>query len=328
MSRAWLAAARETGTTIVGLVDLDRERARELADEFQIDKAVIGADLGAVLTEARPDVVFDVVVPAARREVALTALRHGCHILTEKPLAATREDARAIVAAARDAGRVHAVIQNRRFLAEPRRIRRFLDSGVIGAPSSIHCDFFLGPHFGGFREEMHHVLLLDMAIHTFDSARFLVGGTPSGVYCREWDPAGSWYEQGSSAVAVFEMKEGPIFTYRGSWCANGLSTSWESAWRIVGQRGTLTWDGFADIRAEVRTGEREGLFDRTEPVEVPPLDPSDRVGGHLGVMKDFLGAVEAGTAPETRGDDNILSLAMVFGAIESAEACRHVSITI
>ena len=139
------------------------------------------------------------------------------------------------------------------------------------------------------------MLLLDMAIHTFDSARFLVGGTPSGVYCREWDPAGSWYLQGSSAVAVFDMQEGPVFTYRGSWCADGLGTSWESAWRIVGERGSLTWDGHADIRAEVRTGVREGLFDRTEPVDVPPLDPRDRVGGHLGVMQDFLDAIATGS---------------------------------
>ena len=223
MSPAWLEAARETGTKIVGLVDIDRERARQRAEEFGIADAVVGSDLDAVLAETRPDVVFDIVVPSARREVVLTALRHGCHVLTEKPLAATAEDARAIVAAARDAGRVHAVIQNRRFLAEPRRIRRFLGSGAIGTPTSIHCDFFLAPHFGGFREEMRHVLLLDMAIHTFDSARYLVGGTPSDVYCREWDPAGSWYLQGSSAVAVFDMQDGAVFTYRGSWCADGLA---------------------------------------------------------------------------------------------------------
>ncbi len=60
---------------------------------------------------------------------------------------------------------------------------------------------------------------------------------------------------------------------------------------------------------------------------VPPLDPGDRIGGHLGVMQDFLVAVAEGSAPETRGADNILSLAMVFGAIESAETGRHVPIT-
>ena len=117
------------------------------------------------------------------------------------------------------------------------------------------------------------MLLLDMAIHTFDSARFLVDRQPLGVFCREWEPAGSWYRQGSSAAAIFDMSENAVFTYAGSWCADGLRTSWESAWRIVGEKGTLTWDGFADIRAEVRSGGREGLFDNVEPVEVPPLDP-------------------------------------------------------
>ncbi|RWC06862.1 MAG: gfo/Idh/MocA family oxidoreductase, partial [Mesorhizobium sp.] len=66
--------------------------------------------------------------------------------------------------------------------------------------------------------------------------------------------------------------------------------------------------------------------DRTEPLAVPPLDPNDRVGGHLGIIQDFVRAVETGTEPETHGADNIKSLAMVFGAIESAETGRRVAI--
>ena len=75
-------------------------------------------------------------------------------------------------------------------------------------------------------------------------------------------------------------------------------------------------------------GGREGLFDNVAPVEVPPLDPGDRIGGHLGLI---AGVPRRGrgrrTEPETRGADNIQSLAMVFGAIESAETGRHVAIT-
>jgi predicted dehydrogenase len=328
MSKHWLDAARRAdGLAVVGLVDLDAERAQGRAREYELTNAVIGTSLDAVLDQTKPDAVFDVVVPAARREVALSAFAHNCHLLTEKPLADSPENAHAIIAAARRAGRIHAVVQNRRYVANVRRIRRFLDSGAIGAPTSIHADFFVAPHFGGFREEMEHVLLLDMAIHTFDAARYMVAGEPASVYCQEWEPANSWYRQGSSASAVFDFGGGKVFTYAGSWCADGFRTSWESAWRIVAERGSLIWDGYDDLKAEVVASGRDGIIDKTQPIEVPPLDPADRIDGHLGIIQDFMQAVEAGTEPETRGTDNIRSLAMVFGAIESAETGRRVAIT-
>lgn len=327
MSRQWLDAARQIdGLAIVGLVDLDAERAKARAREYDLTRAVIGTSLDAVLDQTRPDAVFDVVVPAARREVAFSAFAHHCHLLTEKPLADSPENARAIVEAARQAGRVHAVVQNRRYVANVRRIRRFLDSGAIGAATSIHAEFFVAPHFGGFREEMAHVLLLDMAIHTFDAARYMVAGEPASVYCQEWEPANSWYRQGSSASAIFDLGGGKRFTYAGSWCAVGFRTSWESTWRIVAERGSLIWDGNDALKAEVVVPGRDGLFDKIEAIEVPPLDPADRIGGHLGIIQDFMRAIETGTEPETRGADNIKSLAMVFGAIESAETGRRVAI--
>lgn len=329
MSKVWLEAARQTeGVAIAGLVDLDVARAEGRAREFGLDGIAVGSDLDAILEKTKPDVVFDVVVPAARHEVAFSAFNHGCHLLTEKPLADSRDHASAIIGAAHRANCRHAVMQNRRYLANVRRIRRFLDSGAIGAPASIHGDFFIAPHFGGFREEMHHILLLDMAIHTFDAARYMVNGEPQSVYCHEWEPKNSWYRQGSSAMAIFDMGRGIIFTYRGSWCADGLRTSWEAGWRIVGETGSLLWDGFDDLRAEATTKVRQGLFDNVEPMIVPPLDPNDRVGGHLGVMRDFIAAVQNGSEPETVGTDNIKSLAMVLGAIESAETGRRVPITI
>jgi predicted dehydrogenase len=327
MSKAWLEAARQINdVTITGLVDLDVDRAHARAREFGLDGVAIGTDLDAILKQTRPDVVFDVVVPSARREVALTAFANSCHLLTEKPLADSLDGARDIITAARAAKRIHAVVQNRRYLADVRRIRRLLESEALGAPTSIHCDFFLAPHFGGFREEMDHVLLVDMAIHTFDAARYMINREPHRVYCHEWDPRESWYRRGSSAVAIFEMSGGVAFTYRGSWCANGLRTSWESEWRIVCERGSVAWDGYDDLQAEVTNGTRDGLFDQVEPIEVPPLDPRDRVGGHLGVMQDFITAVREGCEPETVGTDNAKSLAMVFAATRSAETGSRVDI--
>ena len=97
--------------------------------------------------------------------------------------------------------------------------------------------------------------------------------------------------------------------------------------RIVAERGSLMWDGHDGLKAEVVASGRDGLIDKTQPIDVPPLDPADRIGGHLGIIRDFMHAIETGTEPETRGADNIKSLAMVFGAIESAETGRRVAIT-
>jgi predicted dehydrogenase len=327
MSRRWLdAAARIGGTEIVGLVDIDASRALALAREKGLGSTETGSDLGATLSRTRPDIVFDTVIPEARHDVVLTAFRHGCHVLSEKPMADTIDAARALVRAASDAGRLHAIVQNRRYVEGVRRLRSFLDTGATGAVTSVHTDFFLAPHFGGFREQMRNVLLVDMAIHTFDAARYLIGAEPKAVYCHEANPQGSWYAHGASAFAIFEFANAAAYTYRGSWCAQGLRTSWESSWRIVGDRGTVTWDGHDLFRAERELATGVGILRDAAPLEVPPAPQALRIGGHEGVMRDFLEALDSGVPPETVSSENFKSLAMSFAAVESARLGRRVGV--
>lgn len=326
MSAGWIEAAKQIpNLSIVGFADLDLQRAKAATASWG-KAAETGTDAIAMIDALRPDILFDVAVPTARHALVSYALAQGCHVLTEKPMAETMAQAADLLVRAEAAQRIHAVVQNRRYIASIRRIRRLLMSGVLGKVTSLHCDFFLGPHFGGFREAMRHVLLLDMAIHTFDAARCLSGQDAEAVYCREWNPPGSWFGYDSSAAAIFELSGGAVFTYRGSWVAQGLGTSWESAWRIVGERGSLVWDGHNDIRVEITTPPRAHLFDTAEAVAIPPLDGADRIGGHLGVMHDFIAAVQGGPPPETRAEDNIKSLAMVMAAIHSAESGMRVTV--
>ncbi len=115
MSKAWLEAARKIPElTIVGLADIERERAAQRAAEFALTDVTIARDLRTLLAETRPDLVFDVVVPQARHDVVAAGLAAGCHVLSEKPMAETLEDARDLIARAKAAGRIHAVVQNRR----------------------------------------------------------------------------------------------------------------------------------------------------------------------------------------------------------------------
>jgi predicted dehydrogenase len=322
MSVAWLRAAAEIdGLKIIGLADLDRDRAAARAAEFQLD-VPIESDAVALIERLKPDLVFDVVVPEARRDIVLAAFQRGCHVLSEKPLADTLDHAKELVAAARAAGRVHAVIQNRRYFAGTRRVQRFVASGAIGRVTALHCDFFVGPHFGGFREQMEHVLLIDMAVHTFDMARAIAGATPVAVYCQENNPVNSWFKHGAAANAIFEFADGAVFNYRGSWSAEGLRTSWQGAWRLIGTEGTVVWDGEEDFRAE-RPTSSGGLIRDVEPIAVPPLDPADAIGGHAGVIRDFVVAAREGRELETVSHENIKSLAMCFAAIDSATTGRR-----
>ncbi len=330
MARGWLKALDQRGLAgkveIVGLVDTDVAAAVKLAAEVGLDVPT-GSDLHAMLASTKPDMLFDVVVPNGRRDVVATGLWHGCHVLSEKPMAASLDEARDLVRLARDAKRIHAVVQNRRYIPGVRRIRRMIETGALGELTALHADFFIGAHFGGFRDAMQNVLLLDMAIHTFDAARFMAGSDARAVYCHESNPKGSWYAHGAAANAIFELGSGITFTYRGSWAAEGANTSWESSWRIVGTRGTLLWDGAEKFEAHVVNGYEGFLRPLAELEILPPTDPG-QTHGHASVIEEFIGSIEGARMPETAGADNIKSLSMVFGAIESARTQTRQTIQI
>ena len=171
---------------------------------------------------------------------------------------------------------------------------------------------------------MEHVLLLDMAIHSFDQGRLLSGADPLAVYCHEWNPAGSWYDHDASAHCIFEMSGGLVLNYRGSWCCEGLNTTWECDWRIIGEKGCVKWNGGGEFQAQTvaKTG---SFFSEMETVTVPILDDA-KGGSHGGNIREFVDCVLNGGTPETTAADNIKSLAMVFGAIESADSGRRVAI--
>ncbi len=327
ISRAWLRALPEVpDLKIVGLVDIYEATARERAAEFGLADATIGTDVVAAIEALRPDVVFDCTIPAAHPVVTLAALERGCHVLGEKPLAPSLAEARRMVRAAASSGRTYAVIQNRRYDPNIHRLRAFLRSGVLGRITTVTSDFFLAARFGGFRDHMPHVLLLDMAIHTFDAARFLTEADPQAVYCREWNPTESWFDRDAAAVAHFEFSDGITYTYQGSWVAEGINTSYNASWRIVGTHGSVVWDGETGFQAQLADG-RDGHRSAYRDIPLPPGD-YNLPSGHTGIIKDFIRCIRAGEMPQTICTDNIRSLAMVFGAIESAERGERVAITL
>ncbi len=324
---AWLRPLKERDdVSLTGIVDINRDAAQARADEFAPD-VYVGDNLGDALAELKPDVVFNATIPEAHEEVAVTALEAGCHVLVEKPLAHSMESARRMVAKATECGRQLAVCQNRRFQQTGRRARELIEQGTVGPLHSIYADYFMGIHIGGFRAEMDHALLVDMAIHHFDLARMLTGGKQAkSVYARESNPAGSGFQHGATAEALFTMEDGVHFNYRGSWNAEGACTSWNATWRLVGERGTLVWDGDDGLFYEIPT-RQEGARSVHERYDLSDQSKPTATDLHAQVFDNFFCSLGEGCIPETQAADNIHSLAMVFAAIDSAESGHPVLLT-
>lgn len=330
MSRAWLDTAKQIeGLEIVGLVDLNRDVALDKARLYELDDSVVFSSLKDAIAATKPNVVFDVTIPAAHDAVTIEALKAGCHVLGEKPLAESMDKARSMVAAAKKAGKTYAVMQNRRYDANLLKAVKPLRDGQIGTVEELYGDFFLGAHFGGFRAEMPYPLLIDMAIHTFDVARVLSNADPVAVYCHSFNPGRSWYQGDASATCIYEMRDAQgndiVYTYRGSWCADGKNTSWNTDWRIIGSAGSLLWDGGDKIAGDVvEPTQEQGFIAQFKPVEL--VDVPLEHGGHAGCIRDFIDCIRTGRVPQTHCEDNIKSLAMVFAAIESAEKKQRVEV--
>jgi len=322
MGRAWgQNLDANADVTIGGWVDLRPGVAAQAAHDLGVTMYT-DTDLERALREVCPDFVVDVSSPEAHHRVTLTALAAGVPVLGEKPMAESMEQAREMVAAAERTGKLYMVSQSRRY--DPRiQAYRQLIADRLGLLGILNSDFYIDAHFGGFRDEMSSPLLLDMAIHTFDAARYISGTDPVAVYCEEFNPGWSWYRGDACATAIFEMSNGLRYTYRGSWCSAGQHTSWEADWRAVGAQGTAVWNGHAAPVADVIVAQG-GFHVQTEQHQA--IVDEARPKGIAGALEEFLAALTDGITPMGECHDNIKSLAMVFGAIESARTKQRISI--
>lgn len=301
------------------LVELD-DNARAQAVEDGVPASVCSSTLSdALAAGGEAEVALIVTPPASHRAVALEALAKGLDCLIEKPLADSLEGAREIVAAADRTGRRVAVSQNYRFKRAPRTVKRLLAAGIIGRVEQVGITYAKNPPFVDFRTQMDEPVILDMAIHHLDQVRGVVGLEPARLRARSWNPSWSRFRGNASALIEMETVDGAHVVYTGSWCSNGVETTWDGSWDIQGTRGGIVW---ANNRVEVRFAsvfdtvflpgalERDGVMD----VSLDEVVMEER----LGVLDELAAAMDAGRPSETDGHDNLRSLGLILGALESA----------
>jgi predicted dehydrogenase len=315
MGRAWLNTVEQSpDVELAGIVDLDLAAARAAAAAIGRPDLPVGTGTATLAADVGARAVINVTVPAAHHPVTTEALAAGLPVLGEKPVASTVVQGLSLAAAAELSGQLFMVSQSRRYNRQLFQAKRLAAS--LGSVGIISAEFFKAPHFGGFRDAMYHPLLLDMAIHQFDMARFLLDADPVSVFCEEYNPSWSWYRGDAGASAIFEMTGGERFVFTGSWCSPGQETSWNASWRISGEHGTVLWDG--DNDPTVETVESTGAT-----AAAVSQDPGHEIAGSL---REFVAALRTGITPMGQVHRNIMSLAMVEAAVLSASSGTRVSI--
>ena len=244
-------------------------------------------------------------------------------MLVEKPLAGSLAEAVGVVAHARGRLRAVMVAENYRFYRAERTLRQLLASEKAGRLHWAQCvdrrDQPAGSQ-GTWVKAMDHPFLAEIAVHHFDSFRYLFDRRPASVFAASYNPPGSSYDHEAAATAVVELEGGFPIQYGGSM----LASRYEFALWIEGERGDL-WTDRKRVWWRARGGR---FFLPCKPVPVPKGDelPYPKAGT-VSLLNQFRDAVAQGRVPETSAADNLWTLAMVEASILSHREGRKIAIS-
>ncbi len=173
---AWKNVGRDA--ELVGVADALEDRARLVADTEGIPNAY--GDWERMLADLDLDVVIVCTPNTYHKAQSIAALRAGCHVLCEKPVATCRADAAEMFAAAEKAGRILFVGQSSRFVPQSYAAKEICDAGRLGEMYFAET-FYLRrrgvPTWGQFHMKEHSGggPIYDLGVHALDLLYWLMG---------------------------------------------------------------------------------------------------------------------------------------------------------
>ena len=206
-------AYRIPEAAVSAIADIDADSAWAVARAFGVPH--VAADADEIFADPDIDAVLLCSSTNTHSQLIIQAARAGKHIFCEKPIDHTLEKIDEALSAVESAGVKLQIGFNRRFDASFRRVRTAIETGEIGTPHLLHI-FSRDPGppplsyiavSGG--------MFLDMTIHDFDMARYLIGDEVNEVYCAAGvrvDPAIGEAGDVDTAVIVLRFANGVIGT--------------------------------------------------------------------------------------------------------------------
>lgn len=321
--RHWLDyVAQHSDFTAVACVDVDQKALQGI-------RQVPGQEHGKFFTspeeafaQTQADAVLVTSPSFLHAQHALRALDAGLAVMVEKPFGCNLAEAQTVVERARAAGRPVMVAENFRFFQAERTLRHMLDEGRAGQITGVVCvDRRDQPSHtqGPWVKNMAEPFLTEIAVHHFDSFRYLFNRRPAAIFAASYNPPTSDYDGNAAVNAVIEMDGGMPIQYSGTMVANRYEYS---LW-VQGEKGDL----WTDRRRVWWRPRGKRFFWPVKPVPVPKGDEARYPkAGTVSLLNQFRDAVIKGAIPETSGEDNLWSLAMVETALASVRQGRRVSV--
>jgi len=309
-------AFRVPEAEVAAIADLNREAAQKLAEHCGIPR--VAGSPAEILADPTIDAVVICTPTDTHADLIVQAAQAGKHIFCEKPVSLGLERIDSSLAAVQKAGVKLQVGFNRRFDSNFARVRHAVQSGEIGKPYLMHIVSrdpapppiaYLGPSGG---------LFLDMMIHDFDMARFLLGDEVEEIYAAAGvlvDPAIGEAGDFDTAVVVLHFRSGAIGTIDNS---RKATFGYDQRVEILGSKGKIASENRYPNQVVV-SGEKTVYTDLPLPFFMERYTESFAVE-----MKAFVDAVVNGKPVPVTGADSRVPVVMALAARKSYDEHRPV----
>jgi predicted dehydrogenase len=304
--------------TVTAIADIDPEHARQGAD--RAGGARVFHDYREMLASSLVDAV-DICLPHHLHSDAIVAAAEaGKHVLCEKPLCLTVEEAHAVQQAVAAAGITLMCSHNQLFLPPVAAARKLLDEGILGAvyaARTTDCFFNdLDPSTMGWRAHRSTSgggELIDTGYHPTYLLLHLIDSEPVEVVAMLSRHRLTWMEGEDSADVLVRFADGSVGTVTTSWAYDPARST--EKFSVVGEAGALWSDGMALFHAP-RGGEVVQL-----------IGPPDHKIATIGLsVQDFIACLREGRRPIDTEVEGINVLKVILGAYASADQGRVISL--
>jgi myo-inositol 2-dehydrogenase/D-chiro-inositol 1-dehydrogenase len=211
---------------VVAVYTRKPERAKAFAARHGIPQAF--SDLEAVISDSGCEVV-DICVPNfLHHHAVLLAARAGKHVIIEKPLAMTLEEADEMLAACQVAKRKLMYAEELCFAPKYERVRRLVNEGAVGTIYQMRqCEKHSGPHSDWFYDinQSGGGVLMDMGCHGIAWFRWMLGGRPAVIsvfaHMQNGLIHGGRTRGEENSICLIEFGNGAIGIAENSWAKHG-----------------------------------------------------------------------------------------------------------